>query len=696
MAPQPPTRSSAGLGSQQLLKGRDASQVLKELAQARRGRAARQLLDLLREEGAEIPVQQWHSVIHACAKSREWQQGVHVLAQMSAQVTPEPWGYNTAIGACQRCNQWQAAVALLASMAEATVQQNVISYTWAVNGCLEANAFEVALRLVKSMQPAAVLPDAIGCSSAIKSCGTRGRWQEALVFLELMPEVHVAANLVAYNSAIFACVGRWEASVEILSSMPSAMLAPDVVSFSSAIKACSAAAEWRPALRLLADAAEVAALDSMAFSCAIDACGAVAWPWAMDLLRQMHDLQLAPDVYTFSAALSSLAAAGRWQPALQLLQAMREAKVWPNAVSYGAAMSACDKGGQWELVLQLLQEMPANKLAPDTICKSSAVSACASSLRWQRALALLPKQEDYYSYSSAINACARASSWPQALQLASRLQSQQLPPNGIMWGAILSVMPDAEAQLSRLRALWVGKEPPGPPLPLAGTDLAGVRCLRCEAGLLAVDKPAGLTSEQVISGISRWLADAGYQGIQRLSRLDAQTSGVMPVSLCPEGAGATSWFQLQFAARRVRKVYWALCSGAPLAENARGLIVSRLSSSASGQGSSVMQTQWSRTGKEARTEYTVLESFTLRGKSVMLLEAVPKTGRTHQIRSHLAGLLRPIVGDRNYQGWIAAWCPRLFLHCARISMQDAAGKPFEVEAPLPEDLRLALEHVRST
>lgn len=35
----------------------------------------------------------------------------------------------------------------------------------------------------------------------------------------------------------------------------------------------------------------------------------------------------------------------------------------------------------------------------------------------------------------------------------------------------------------------------------------------------------------------RWLADAGYQGIQRLSRLDAQTSGVMPVSLCPEGAG---------------------------------------------------------------------------------------------------------------------------------------------------------------
>jgi len=61
------------------------------------------------------------------------------------------------------------------------------------------------------------------------------------------------------------------------------------------------------------------------------------------------------------------------------------------------------------------------------------------------------KAQDFYSYSASINACARCQRWSHALALASFLSEQRQPPNGIMWGAIVGVMPRGQAPSGHLR-----------------------------------------------------------------------------------------------------------------------------------------------------------------------------------------------------------------------------------------------------
>lgn len=148
-----------------------------------------------------------------------------------------------------------------------------------------------------------------------------------------------------------------------------------------------------------------------------------------------------------------------------LVEGMPQAEVRPNAVTSGAVLSALAAGAQWQRTLQMLQTMPEAAVMPDTICISSAVNACANALQWQHALRLLKKPPDFYSYSASINACARCQRWSHALALASFLSEQRQPPNGIMWGAIVGVMPRGQAELTtHLRRSWVPQPPPAVPL----------------------------------------------------------------------------------------------------------------------------------------------------------------------------------------------------------------------------------------
>jgi 23S rRNA pseudouridine1911/1915/1917 synthase len=95
-------------------------------------------------------------------------------------------------------------------------------------------------------------------------------------------------------------------------------------------------------------------------------------------------------------------------------------------------------------------------------------------------------------------------------------------------------------------------------------------------------------------------------------------------------------------------------------------------------------------GKEARTRYRVVKYYT---DGYSLLEITLETGRTHQIRVHLAAIGFPVVGDITY-GIKVPFLSRQFLHAHRIGFYlPSTAKYIEFQSELPDDLKLALEHI---
>lgn len=150
-------------------------------------------------------------------------------------------------------------------------------------------------------------------------------------------------------------------------------------------------------------------------------------------------------------------------------------------------------------------------------------------------------------------------------------------------------------------------------------------------------------------------------------RLDRATSGVM---LTAKNDTAHKWFQKQFSTRNVKKTYYAIIEGQ--LDEAEALIDVPI-----GRNPRKPQTfRAAHDGKLAQTHYHVIEERN--GKSLLKLQ--PSTGRTHQLRVHLAFLGHPIVGDTLYGGKPA---PRLFLHAEslELTMPNKARKVFGSKVP---------------
>ena len=195
--------------------------------------------------------------------------------------------------------------------------------------------------------------------------------------------------------------------------------------------------------------------------------------------------------------------------------------------------------------------------------------------------------------------------------------------------------------------------------------------------LVAVDKPAGVTSQptegrqgdSMLDRVSAYLKrEAGL-----VHRLDKETSGVLVFA---KTKAATSKLAAEFREGRAAKRYLAAVAPGVPAEATIELPLSRDSS---------------RPGKwrASKTHHGVPAVTVLRrlgqSPSCDLVELLPKTGRTHQLRAHLAGIGHPIVGDKLYGG---APGPRCLLHAERL---EILGRT--LVAPLPEDMAPLFEGV---
>jgi tRNA pseudouridine32 synthase / 23S rRNA pseudouridine746 synthase len=209
--------------------------------------------------------------------------------------------------------------------------------------------------------------------------------------------------------------------------------------------------------------------------------------------------------------------------------------------------------------------------------------------------------------------------------------------------------------------------------------------------LLVANKPAGLPTlvdgyhpqAPYLAGILR----QAYAPLWVVHRLDRETSGVIVFA---RTAQAHRELNRQFEQRQASKVYHALAAGAPDWETRTCHL--RLRPDGDRRHRTVVD---ARQGKTAETAIRVLERL----GAFCLLEAVPHTGRTHQIRAHLAALGLPIAADALYGGPPAAEgslpIARLALHAARLSLlHPLDGLPRQFDAPYPPDFAGCLEVLR--
>jgi len=215
--------------------------------------------------------------------------------------------------------------------------------------------------------------------------------------------------------------------------------------------------------------------------------------------------------------------------------------------------------------------------------------------------------------------------------------------------------------------------------------------------LMVINKPAGMVVHPSAGHSTGTLVHAalahapdlqGIGGEKRpgiVHRLDKETSGLIIVA---KNDRSHQWLQDQFRLRKVQKVYLALVDGAP--PTPEGRIEAAIARDPSHRKRMAIVPD--DRGRESVTEYRTRETFT----EHTLIEAHPLTGRTHQIRLHLAFLGTPIVGDTVY-GRRKSSIPlgRHFLHAARLSIQLPGEElPRTFEAVLPEGLLQALHDLR--
>ena len=208
---------------------------------------------------------------------------------------------------------------------------------------------------------------------------------------------------------------------------------------------------------------------------------------------------------------------------------------------------------------------------------------------------------------------------------------------------------------------------------------------------LVLNKPPGLATQggtkthQHLDRLLDGLANDEGQRPKLVHRLDKDTSGVLLVARSARAAGH---FAKTFSSRTARKVYWALVVGVPSPEE--GQIDAPLAKQP-GTGGEKMHVDEEH-GQSARTRFRTID---IAGNRAAWVELQPLTGRTHQLRAHMAAIGHPIVGDAKYGGADAfltgGISRKMHLHARRLRVDGMDGKAIDVTAELPDHFSESLK-----
>ncbi|MBI2592999.1 MAG: RluA family pseudouridine synthase [Candidatus Colwellbacteria bacterium] len=218
-----------------------------------------------------------------------------------------------------------------------------------------------------------------------------------------------------------------------------------------------------------------------------------------------------------------------------------------------------------------------------------------------------------------------------------------------------------------------------------------------DKNFLAVNKPSGVlvhaisrgSNENTLVGflLSKYpeiknVGDAPDIRPGIVHRLDKDTSGVMAVA---KNQKYFEYLKDLFQKRKVKKTYVVLVRGRV---EPRDGIISKPIGLKSGTTKRTVFTENAKMVKSAETGYKLKKYLNVGGEDYSLLEVMPKTGRTHQIRVHLASIGHPIAGDKIYGKKVnPPGLNRLFLHAESLEFPKAEGERIKISAELPQELQ---------
>ena len=212
-----------------------------------------------------------------------------------------------------------------------------------------------------------------------------------------------------------------------------------------------------------------------------------------------------------------------------------------------------------------------------------------------------------------------------------------------------------------------------------------VRSMKIDHGRdwFLLNKPPGLATQggtktsQHLDRLLGGLAGENEQRPKLVHRLDKDTSGVLLVARSARAAGH---FSKAFSGRTARKVYWAIITGVPSLD--QGMVDAPLAKQP-GSGGEKMHVD-EKDGQSAKTRYRMIDRV---GNRAAWVELQPLTGRTHQLRAHMAAIGHPIVGDAKYGGAEAfltgGVSRKMHLHARRLRIEGPDGVMIDGTAELP-------------
>ena len=230
----------------------------------------------------------------------------------------------------------------------------------------------------------------------------------------------------------------------------------------------------------------------------------------------------------------------------------------------------------------------------------------------------------------------------------------------------------------------------GRPLTEADVELATGMMIHRDASAIVINKLPGLATqggtktEQHVDGLLDALKFDAPVRPKLVHRLDKDTSGALLVARTPRAA---AYFAKSFSNRSARKTYWAIIVGVP--DIQQGEIDLPLAKQP-GSGGEKMHVHES--GLASKTRYRVIERA---GNSAAWVELQPLTGRTHQLRVHMAAIGHPIVGDGKYGGKGAfrtgTISRKMHLHSRRLRIDHPDGGAIDISAEVPEHFAASLD-----